>query len=102
MMTHQDVDDASELPGLLDQIKGARVELKLGTETVTGTIVSARTFAGTDKQPEHDQLNLMLDTGEFRTVAQPVPTASAFSMAIPQGKKQRCVFSRWHSRLRWK
>jgi hypothetical protein len=56
------------MPGMLDQLKGARVELKLGTETVTGTIVSARTFAGTDKQPEHDQLNLMLDTGEFRTV----------------------------------
>jgi hypothetical protein len=26
------------MPGMLDQLKGARVELKLGTETVTGTI----------------------------------------------------------------
>ena len=34
------------MPGLLDQIKGARVELKLGTETVAGTIVSARTIRG--------------------------------------------------------
>ena len=33
------------MPGMLDQLKGARIELKLGTETVTGTIVSARTFA---------------------------------------------------------
>ena len=56
------------MAGMLDQLKGARVELKLGPETVTGVIVSARTFAGTDKQPEHDQLNLMLDSGEFRTV----------------------------------
>ena len=56
------------MPGMLDQLKGARVELKFGTETVTGTIVSARTFAGTDKQPEHDQLTLLLDTGELRTV----------------------------------
>jgi len=30
------------MPGMLDQLKGARVELKLGTETVTGTIVSTR------------------------------------------------------------
>ena len=36
---------------MLDQLKGARIELKFGTETVTGAIVSARTFAGTDKQP---------------------------------------------------
>jgi hypothetical protein len=56
------------MPGMLDQLKGARIELRLGAEAVTGVIVSARTFAGTDKQPEHDQLNLMLDTGEFRTV----------------------------------
>src|SRR5215831_4020056 len=34
------------MPGMLDQLKGARVELKLGTETVAGVIVSARTFAG--------------------------------------------------------
>src|SRR5690349_14908192 len=32
------------MPGMLDQLKGARVELKFGTETVAGAIVSARTF----------------------------------------------------------
>ncbi|HJZ99473.1 MAG TPA: DUF4139 domain-containing protein, partial [Candidatus Solibacter sp.] len=56
------------MPGLLDQLKGARVELQFGNDRVAGTIVSARTFAGTDKQPEHDQLNLMMDSGEFRTL----------------------------------
>src|ERR1039457_6298929 len=73
------------MPGMLDQLKGARVELKLGTETVAGTIVSARTFAGTDKQPEHDQLNLMLDTGEFRTV----DLGAATGLRFPDPKLQQ-------------
>ncbi len=73
------------MPGMLDQLKGARIELKLGTETVTGTIVSARTFAPTDKQPEHDQLNLMLDSGEFRTV----DLGAASSLRFPDPKLQQ-------------
>jgi hypothetical protein len=73
------------MPGMLDQLKGARVELKLGTETVAGTIVSARTFAGTDKQPEHDQLNLMLDSGEFRTV----DLGAATGLRFPDTKLQQ-------------
>jgi hypothetical protein len=73
------------MPGMLDQLKGARVELKLGTETVTGAIVSARTFAGTDKQPEHDQLNLMLDSGEFRTV----DLGAATGLRFPDAKLQQ-------------
>ena len=73
------------MPGMLDQLKGARVELKLGTETVAGTIVSARTFAATDKQPERDQLNLMLDTGEFRTV----DLGAATGLRFPDPKLQQ-------------
>jgi hypothetical protein len=73
------------MPGMLDQLKGARVELRLGTETVSGVIVSARTFAGTDKQPEHDQLNLMLDTGEFRTV----DLGAATGLRFPDPKLQQ-------------
>jgi hypothetical protein len=73
------------MPGMLDQLKGARVELKLGTETVAGVIVSARTFAGTDKQPEHDQLNLMLDSGEFRTV----DLGAATGLRFPDAKLQQ-------------
>src|ERR1700690_3189119 len=73
------------MPGMLDQLKGARVELRLGTETVAGAIVSARAFAGTDKQPEHDQLNLMLDTGEFRTV----DLGAATGLRFPDAKLQQ-------------
>jgi len=51
----------------LDQMKGAKVEIKYGAETVSGTIVSGRVVAGDDKQKEREQLVLMLDSGELRT-----------------------------------
>ncbi|HEV3202417.1 MAG TPA: DUF4139 domain-containing protein [Bryobacteraceae bacterium] len=56
------------LSGMLDQLKGARLELKFGNETVAGAIVNGRVVAGTDKQPEREQLTLMLDSGELRSV----------------------------------
>ncbi len=74
------------MPGMLDQLKGARVELKLGTESVVGIIVSARTSAGTDKQVERDQLNLMLDNGEFRTVD--LAAASGLRFSDPKLQQQ--------------
>jgi hypothetical protein len=51
----------------LDQMKGAKVEIKYGAETASGTIVSGRVVAGDDKQREREQLVLMLDSGELRT-----------------------------------
>jgi hypothetical protein len=74
------------MPGLLDQLKGARVELKFGNETVAGTIVTARTIPASDKQPEHDQLNLMMDTGEFRTVD--LSAASSIRFTDPKLQQQ--------------
>ena len=74
------------MPGMLDQLKGARIELRLGNDTVAGIIVSARTFAGTDKQPEHDQLNLMLDSGEFRTLD--LGAAAGLRFADPKLQQQ--------------
>jgi hypothetical protein len=74
------------MPGMLNQLKGARIELKFGNETVTGTIVSARTIPGSDKFPERDQLNLMLDSGEFRTVD--LGAASAVRFTDPKVQQQ--------------
>ncbi len=73
------------MPGMLDQLKGSRIELKLGTETVAGAIVSARTFPGTDKQAEHDQLNLLLDNGDFRTI----DLGAATGLHFPDPKLQQ-------------
>src|SRR5579872_2697637 len=56
------------LSAVLDQLKGARVELKFGTETVTGAIVGARRLAGGQNQPDHEQATLLLESGELRNV----------------------------------
>ncbi|MBV9767993.1 MAG: hypothetical protein JOZ32_00340, partial [Bryobacterales bacterium] len=52
----------------LDQMKGAKVELKYGAEIITGTIVSGRVVKADDKQPEREQLIVLLDSGELRTL----------------------------------
>jgi len=56
------------LSELLDGLKGARVELQFGNETVAGAILSGRTVAGSEKQAEREQLTLLTDRGEMRTV----------------------------------
>ena len=47
------------LSAVLDQLKGARIELKFGSETVAGAIVGARRLAGGANQPEHEQATLL-------------------------------------------
>ncbi|HLK69279.1 MAG TPA: DUF4139 domain-containing protein [Bryobacteraceae bacterium] len=67
------------LSGMLDQLKGARIELKFGNETVSGAIVNGRVVAGSDRQPEREQLTLMLDSGELRTVDMSAATGIHFN-----------------------
>jgi hypothetical protein len=54
------------LSAVLDQLKGARVEMKFGTDTVAGAIVSGRLVPADDKHPEREQITLLLDNGELR------------------------------------
>src|SRR5215472_10200403 len=54
------------LSAVLDQLKGARVEMKFGNETVTGAIVTGRLVAADDKHPEREQVTLLLDSTELR------------------------------------
>ena len=56
------------LTAILDQLKGAAVELKSGSETIRGTLVSGRTVAGTDQRPPSEQITLLADSGEFRNI----------------------------------
>lgn len=56
------------LSAVLDQLKGARIELKFGSETVAGAIVGARRLAGGANQPEHEQATLLADSGDIRNV----------------------------------
>jgi hypothetical protein len=78
---------ASEpLAAMLDQLKGARLELRFGGETVTGAIVGGRLVLRSDNQPEREQLTLMLDGGELRTVDLSAATGIRFTDATLQGQ----------------
>jgi hypothetical protein len=75
------IGDTQPLSGMLGQLKGARLELKFGNETVAGAIVNGRLVAGSDKQPEREQLTLLLDSGEMRTVDLSAATGIRFTDA---------------------
>ena len=57
----------STLAVFLDQMKGARIEMKLGAETAAGVIMSARVIKGEEKSAEHETITLLTDVGELRT-----------------------------------
>jgi hypothetical protein len=80
------IGGSQPLSAMLDQLKGARLELKFGGETVVGAIVNGRLVAGNDKQPEREQLTLMLDGGELRTVDLSAATGIRFTDATLQGQ----------------
>jgi hypothetical protein len=68
----------------LDQVKGAKVEIKYGAETASGTIMTGRLVAGDDKRAEREQLVLMLDSGELRTFDLAAANSIRFSDAVLQ------------------
>ena len=78
------IEGGQSLAAMFDQLKGARVELKLGNDTVAGLIVTGRVVAGTDKQSEREYLTLMLDSGEMRTV----DLSAASVVRFPDAKLQ--------------
>ncbi len=75
------VGKESSLAAFLDQMKGAQLELRLGTETASGTIVSARTIPGSDKDrsPERETVMLLMDSGDLRTFDLGAASAVKFS-----------------------
>jgi hypothetical protein len=56
---------AQPLSAVLDQLKGAQIELKFANETVTGAIVAARLTPGDDKRAEREQITLLMDAGDL-------------------------------------
>jgi len=62
------IGDHTALSLFLDQMKGARVEVKYGAETVTGVIVGGRLVAADDKHSEREQAVLLIDSGDLRTL----------------------------------
>jgi len=61
------LEPGQALATLLDQWKGARVELRLGAQTVAGLIVGGR-VAPAANQSQRQELTLLLDGGEIRVV----------------------------------
>ncbi len=59
---------AQPLSAFLDTLKGARVEVRIGPETITGAIVGGRQTAATAQQPEKELLTLLMDSGDLRTL----------------------------------
>ena len=80
------IGDAQPLSGMLDQLKGARLEIKFGNETVAGAVVNGRVVEGNDKQAEREQLTLLLDNADLRTVD--LAAASSIRFTDPQLQRQ--------------
>jgi hypothetical protein len=67
------------LSAVLDQLKGARIELKFGSETAAGAIVGARRTAVGANQPEREQITLLADSGDIRNLDLGAVTSMRFS-----------------------
>ncbi len=62
--------EQSSLVAFLDQMKGAQLEIKLGPETVSGTIAGARVVSTNDRGQvaQHETVTLLTGAGELRSV----------------------------------
>jgi len=75
------IGDGEPLTAVIDQLKGARIEMELGPQKITGDIVTARLVAGDKDRPEREQLTLLMDSGELRNVDLAAATAIRFADA---------------------
>ena len=62
------IGERTTLAMILDQFKGAQIELRMTGGNRQGAIVSARTVAGIERQPEHEVLLLLMANGELQSV----------------------------------
>lgn len=76
------IDGQASLALFLDQMRGARVEMKYSAETLSGVIVSGRLAAVDEKKAEREQLVLLLDSGDLRTFD--LAAASSIRLSDPK------------------
>jgi flagellar biosynthesis chaperone FliJ len=72
------IDPGAALSGVLDQLKGARVEIQIGGEKTAGAIVAARVVAGDEHHAERQQIVLLVDSGELRSLDLDAATSIGF------------------------
>ncbi len=73
------IEDGQPLSAVIDQLKGARIEMEFGPQKTAGAIVSARLIPGEKDRPEREQLTLLMDSGELRNVDLAAATAIRFT-----------------------
>src|SRR5580692_3937164 len=72
------INNGEPLSAVIDQLKGARIEMEFGAQKVAGAIVSARLIAAEKDRPDREQLTLLMDSGELRNVDLAAATAIRF------------------------
>ncbi len=73
------IEEGQALAGVIDQLKGARLEIEFGPQKVAGSIVSARLIPADRDHAEREQLTLLTDSGDLRNVDLSAATAMRFS-----------------------
>ena len=73
------IEDGQPLSAVIDQLKGARIEMEFGPQKTAGAIVSARMIPGDRDHQEREQLTLLMDSGELRNVDLAAATAIRFT-----------------------
>ena len=80
------IENGQPLSAVLDQLKGARVEMQFGTEKVAGAIVAARVVPGDKDRAEREQVTLLLDSGDLRVFDLTAAVAIRFTDARLQAQ----------------
>jgi hypothetical protein len=61
------IEPQAPVAKILDQFRGARIEVNIGGQRTSGVLVSARHSAA-ERQPERQEAAVLLDSGELRTL----------------------------------
>lgn len=82
----------ASLAAFLDQMKGARVELKLSAGDAAGIIISARVVEQSDKDrpSQHEVLVLLMDSGDIRSFD--LAAATAVKLSDPKQQSQLAAY----------
>ena len=92
------LEPGQPLAVLLDQWKGARVEMNYGGAVVKGTILSGRLAAAGQDQGQRQELTLLLDSGEIKIVA--LENASGLKLEDARAREQLAAVLRAYTQSR--
>ena len=79
-------DEQKLLSTFLHGLRGVRITALSGTDKISGVIMLARQTSATGQQPEREQLILLLDSGDIRTVDLSAVTGLQLADPILQGR----------------